>query len=238
MGNVTSQQAQFNTCPAQCKAPFAAAHPLQKSLSSSDSHNLFDAEEKRLLRKTWLQLQHQQQTAMSDGGRKVNNSQNANRGVRVYLRIFELEPDAQSVFSEFSQPSDLVANPVFRSHANRFMTAVDMTVNSLDALDVIVAPTLVRLGRRHVKFAGFHLRYMVIFERAMDDTWRTDLGRRRYSGATRRAWRKLFRFLTSRVTEGYNEALAEITAVDSGNVDGRSQFQSTNTDHVSTAQEN
>lgn len=161
---------------------------------------------------------------MSDGGQKADNSHNVNRGVRVFLRIFELEPEAQSVFADFrhlSLPSDLIANPVFRSHAKRFMTAVDMTVHSLDALEVIVAPTLVRLGRRHTDFVGFHLRYMTVFERAMDDAWRTDLGRRRYSGATRRAWRKLFRFLTTRVTEGYNEALAEITVPASENVDGR-----------------
>jgi len=228
MGNVTSQHAQFNRCPVQCIATIAASPSFQKSQSPADTHNLFTAEEKRLIRKTWSHLQYQQQTAVSDGGWKVDNSHNANRGVRVFLRIFELEPEAQSVFADFqhvSQPSDLVANPVFRSHAKRFMTAVDMTVHSLDALDVIVAPTLVRLGRRHVQFTGFHLSYMVIFERAMDDTWRNDLGRRRYAGATRRAWRKLFRFLTTRVTEGYEEALTEVAAVDSSNVDGRSRFQ-------------
>jgi len=91
-----------------------------------------------------------------------------------------------------------------------------MTVHSLDALDVIVAPTLVRLGRRHVNFTGFHVRYMDVFEQAMDDAWRNDLGRRCYSGVTRRAWRKLFRFLTTRVAEGYNEAITEITLVQSG----------------------
>jgi len=239
MGNITSQQAEFNRCPLQYKAAIATSSPFQKALSSGDTHNLFTAEEKRLIRKTWSQLQHQQQTAVSDG-RKVDGtgSHNANRGVRVFLRIFELEPEAQSVFSDFrhvSQPSELIANPVFRSHAKRFMTAVDMTVHSLDALDVIVAPTLVRLGRRHVEFAGFHLRYMVIFERAMDDTWRTDLGRRRYSGATRHAWRKLFHFLTSRVTEGYDGALAELTAV----VDsGRTPSQSANSDLICPSQDN
>lgn len=81
-----------------------------------------------------------------------------------------------------------------------------------------VLTIFVRLGRRHVHFPGFHLRYMVIFERAMDDTWRADLGRRLYSGVTRQAWRKVFRFLTSRVSEGYDEALAEVTAVDSDNI--------------------
>jgi len=232
MGNVGSQQT-------QCKASFTASPPFHKSLSSSDTHNLFTAEEKRLIRKTWSQLQ--QQIVVSDGGRKNDNSHNVNRGVRVFLRIFELEPEAQSVFSDFqhvSRLSELVANPVFRSHAKRFMTAVDMTVHSLDALDIIVAPTLVRLGRRHVEFTGFHLRYMAVFERAMDDTWRIDLGRRRYSGATRRAWRKLFNFLTSQVAEGYNEALTEVAAVESAEiVDGRSPSQSASVDNISTTQE-
>ena len=66
----------------------------------------------------------------------------------------------------------------------------------------------------------------------MDDTWRADLGRRRYSGATRRAWCKLFRFLTTRVTEGYNEALT--TAARSANVDGKTSSQSADTGHVAT----
>jgi len=54
-----------------------------------------------------------------------------------------------------------------------------------------------------IQFSGFQPRYMAAYERAMDDAWRVDLGRRRYSGVTRRAWRKLFRFLTSRVTGGF-----------------------------------
>jgi len=214
-----------------------ASPPFHRSPSSSDTYNQFTVEEKRLIRMTWSQLQ--QHTVVSDGGRKADN--NVNRGVRVFLRIFELEPQAQSIFSDFqhsSRSSDLIANPVFRSHAKRFMTAVDMTVHSLDALDVIVAPTLVRLGRRHVQFAGFHLRYMAVFERAMDDAWRTDLGRRRYSGATRRAWRKLFRFLTTGVTEGYNEALSEVTPVESADVKGRSPSPSNSTGYISTTHEN
>ena len=67
---------------------------------------------------------------ISDGVRKTDSSHDVNRGVRVFLRIFELEPEAQLVFSDFqhvSRPSDLIANPVFRSHSKRFMTAVDMT---------------------------------------------------------------------------------------------------------------
>ena len=222
MGNVASQQTELGSCSVQSKTSSTASPSFHKSLSSSDIHSLFTVEEKRLIRKTWSQLQ--QQTTVSHGGWKADS--NINRGVRVFLRIFELAPEAQSVFSDFqhiSRPSDLIANPMFRSHAKRFMTAVDMTVHSLDALDVIVAPTLVRLGRRHVDFVGFHLRYMDVFERAMDEAWRADLGRRRYTGATRRAWRKLFRFLTTSVTHGYDEALNEVkAAAESMNVDGRS----------------
>jgi len=231
MGNVGSLPARFDRRTVQCKVSITAvAHAFHKTPSSNDTYNLFTAEEKRLLRKTWSQLH--QQSVVSDGGRQTDVSHDVNRGVRVFLRIFELEPQAQSVFSDFqhvSRPSDLIANPVFRSHAKRFMTAVDMTVHSLDALDVIVAPTLVRLGRHHVVFPGFHVRYMAVFERAMDDAWRADLGRRRYSGSTRRAWRKLFRFLTTSVAEGYNEALSEIAAVQSASI---------HTDLISTMQQN
>jgi len=243
MGNVTSQQVKFdNSCPLRCETSIAVLPPINKRPScNNDADSLFTAEEKQLIRKTWSQLQ--QQPIVNNVTGMVDGNHNVNRGVRVFLRIFQLEPEAQSVFSEFqhvAQLSELVANPLFRSHAKRFMTAVDMTVRSLDALDVIVAPTLVRLGRRHVQFAGFHPRYMAVFERAMDSAWRTDLGRRRYSGATRRAWRKLFRFLTSSVTDGYDEALREAAAAtDSRNVDTASLHQQpASIGHVTSVQEN
>ena len=171
MGNVISQQEQFLWCPVTISITTSASPqpPLSDAPISDDNHNLFSDDEKTLIRQTWSQLQQQQQQPVtSDEGRTA-----VNRGVRVFMRIFELEPEAQSVFAELrhaGRQSELVASAVFRSHAKRFMTAVDMTVRSLDALDVIVAPTLVRLGRRHVAFAGFQPRYMAVFERAMDDT--------------------------------------------------------------------
>jgi len=239
MGNLLSQhEAQFESCVIRRKASIT----VLRSHVSPDTDSLFTGEEKQLIRNTWSQMQRQ--ATVTDDGRIADNNHNVNRGVRVFLRIFELEPEAQSLFVDFqhvSLSSQLDANPVFRSHAKRFMTAVDMTVHSIEALDVIVAPTLVRLGRRHVQFAGFHPRYMVVFEQAMDSTWRTDLGRRRYSGATRRAWRKLFRFLTTRVTEGYNEALRELTpATDSLNVDtaAGSPSQSACTNYVVSIHKN
>ena len=139
MGNVVSRHAQFVCCPVATS--ITTSPPFSDSPVSDDNHNLFSDDEKSLIRKTWSELQQQSVVSDDDGGRVVAVS----RGVRVFLRIFELdpeaqsvftdrqastpprEPEAQSVFAEFrhvTEPSQLIASAVFRSHAKRFMTAV------------------------------------------------------------------------------------------------------------------
>jgi Globin len=126
-------------------------------------------------------------------------------GVLIFLRIFEIAPetrDAFPMFRRFTDRSALVGNVVFRCHGRRFVRAVQSVVENIDSLDVVARPNLELLGRRHRDFPGFHARYLV-YETAMDDIWRSQLGRRRYGPATRRAWRKVFRLITSTVNEGY-----------------------------------
>lgn len=131
-------------------------------------------------------------------------------GVRTFLRIFELEPRTKDAFEAFRglDSDELTNNVLFRSHATRFMKAVEVTMNNLDALDVIIIPNLKHLGRRHTDFPGFHLEYLRAFEVAMEEIW-TDVLGSEYSGDCRLAWRKIFGLITSKVMEGYHEALAD-----------------------------
>lgn len=131
-------------------------------------------------------------------------------GVRTFLRIFELEPRTKDAFEAFRNlnSDELKNNVLFRSHATRFMKAVEVTMNNLDALDVIIIPNLRHLGRRHTDFPGFHLKYLKAFEVAMEEVWTAVLGSE-YDGDCRLAWRKIFGLITAKVMEGYNEALAD-----------------------------
>ena len=178
--------------------PRRAAAAAAAAFSISSSNDPFSDDEKSLLRATWAFLRRS-----DDAG---------HRGCRVFLRIFELAPDARELFPSFGREltaAQLAENIMFRSHASRFMTAVDVVLENLDSLDVAVTPMLFQLGRRHVGIVGFRIGFMTDFERAMAEVWRQDLGRRKFSGATRRAWKKLFSFLTSKVLDGYLSAVSD-----------------------------
>ena len=136
-------------------------------------------------------------------------------GTDVFLRIFQLAPDARRAFPSFSGMSDTQLlsdvvfrsdDVVFRSHATRFVRAVDFVMSNLDALDVIVVQNLVRLGRHHAAaVAEFRVEYLKVFEQAMTDVWAQRLGARQFDARARLAWSKIFCLITSQVSDGYNE---------------------------------
>lgn len=163
----------------------------------ADRQNAFTAVDKKFIRQTWSHLH-----INSQHGHDVD----ADRGVRVFERIFQLVPDARQFFKnlgEMETVADMTANSRFRLHAVRFITAVDMVVDNLDALEIVVVPTLLQLGRMHVALPSFSKRYVHAFEEAMDHVWSRDLGWWMYVGRTRTAWRKLFNYITTLVIEGY-----------------------------------
>jgi hypothetical protein len=175
--------------------------PLSRSIRDNDGtvdyRNIFSADDKKRIRRTWSRL-HVKSPNRDDI--------DAARGSRVFERIFQQVPDARQFFQNIGEMKagvGLAANSLFRHHAIRFITAVDMVVCNLDALDIVVIPTLLQLGRRHVTLKSFSTRYVHAFEEAMDYVWRRDLGLWIYKGRTREAWRKLFNFIASLVIEGY-----------------------------------
>ena len=131
-------------------------------------------------------------------------------GVKVFLRIFELAPSAKEAF-QFGKLSEeeLLSNGLFRSHATRFMQAVEVTVNNLDVLDVIIVPNLVSLGRRHLTIPGFRPEYLKTFETAMMDVWSEELGKKYFCKNAQIAWQKVFHLIANSLQEGYRSGVKE-----------------------------
>jgi len=130
-------------------------------------------------------------------------------GIDVFLRIFQLAPEARRAFPSLYSLSDsqLIDNVMFRSHATRFVRAVDFVMSNLDALDVIVVENLVRLGCHHAaSVAEFRIEYLAVFEAAMTDVWAQRLGAQCFDAPTRHAWNKIFCLITSHVRDGYRSS--------------------------------
>lgn len=164
------------------------------------THEFLSDSEMSAAKTTWTRLQ------------RTENAQTM--GVRTFLRIFDLEPRTKDAFASFRglNNDELTSNVVFRSHATRFMKAVEVTMNNIDALDVIIVPNLRHLGRMHTAFPGFRAEYLSAFEVAMEEVWADALGPSAFDGDCRRAWRKIFGLITAKVREGYDEALATAAA--------------------------
>jgi len=173
------------------------ASPPTRDYDNSDDNSLtLTVDERQLIDSTWKQL-------------SISFDTNAEEelGVRIFMRIFQLNPEIRSAFPTFDDLHDLEAmrrNVFFRCHGRRFVRAVRSVVDNLDALDVTAVPNLDRLGRIHRDFHGFRTDYLRTFETAMEDVWREMLGRK-FDKTTRRAWRKVIKLITSTVLHGYEE---------------------------------
>ena len=131
-------------------------------------------------------------------------------GVKVFIRINELEPQIVQAFPFRSLTGDaLLKSPLFRGHASRFMKAVEVTMDNLGALEVIVIPNLIHLGRQHTRIRGFKVEYLQIFQTAMIDIWSIELGKQ-FKGDTRKGWVKIFNMITTNVLKGYEQGLSQM----------------------------
>lgn len=156
------------------------------------SHDLLTTGEQETLKSDWsrlIQVGHQE------------------LGMRIFLRIFELEPSTKQSFPELYdlEGEELMSNPLFRCHGARFMRAVAAAVDNVDALDLVVVPNLVQLGRMHRSVVGLSWSHLCAFEQAMAEEWAAELGISSSwsSSASAPVWRKVFRLITSKVFEGF-----------------------------------
>ena len=155
----------------------------------SDEH--FTQQQKCLLRETWELLSEKQQQ----------------HGVAIFCNIFATQPNTKQLFPfRELEDDDLLKDSLFRSHSKRFMHAIETTVRHLDALDLILVPVLHRLGERHVKISGFKLEYLSVFIESMLTVFADELGKK-FTKEVRATWRHLGKFIASKMTEGYQNAL-------------------------------
>lgn len=99
-------------------------------------------------------------------------------GLDVFREIFAIRPDIRSLFPfRDVEDSQLDQHSLFRSHALRFIRAVESTISQLDALDIIAVPNLARVGEAHTMKHGFTPAYLAVFRTAMHRVWRRHLGR-------------------------------------------------------------
>ena len=170
--------------------------PVTDSDDVDDTSLTLTDQQRQLIVSTWKQL-----SACSD------SSVEEEVGVRIFIRIFELNPtirEAFPIFDELQNHEAMRRNVVFRCHGRRFVRAVRSVVDHLDDLDVIAVPNLDLLGRKHQEFHGFRADYLRTYEAAMEDIWGERLGRR-YDKTARHAWHKVFRLITSSVLRGYEQ---------------------------------
>ena len=182
-----------------CKGPTLQLNVVDECYGSQDQresvdgvHELLTADERNVLKSDWSRLTRVDQQDM---------------GMRIFLRIFELEPSTKLSFPELYHLTgdQLTSNTLFRCHGARFMRAVAAAVDNVDALDLVVIPNLIQLGRLHQSVDGLRWRHLEAFEQAMAEVWAIELN---LSGCWSESssaivWSKVFRLITSKVYEGF-----------------------------------
>ena len=109
-------------------------------LQESPGDGTFSIEDKKIIRETWKQISMDRQE----------------KGIAIFVQIFSECPQAQKLFPfKDCNGYELLQNSKFRSHALRFLNAVDTTVQGLDAPDVALVPVLHHLGKIHGWIPGF-----------------------------------------------------------------------------------
>ena len=209
MGCVESSKEADSSEP--CKGPTLLLNVLDESCglpgqreSGNGTQELLTADERAVLKSDWSRLTRVDHQDM---------------GMRIFLRIFELEPSTKQTFRELCDlmGDELTSNTLFRCHGARFMRAVAAAVDNIDALDLVVTPNLIQLGRLHKTVDGLSWRHLEAFERAMAEVWAAELNlSSSWSSSTSAiVWSKVFRLITSKVYEGFllSSENSSVTAV-------------------------
>ena len=161
---------------------------------STDAHfddSYFTQQQKQIILETWDQV----------------NTDRIGKGTQIFSKIFEKKPEAKDLFPfRHLSGDELLSNHTFRFHARRFMDAIGLTVQHLDALDVSCAPSFVTLGRKHVWIADFKTSGVLdVFISSIAEVFEDQLPDRNHADV-HDAWRRVFTFIVNKLCEGYDEA--------------------------------
>ena len=117
-------------------------------------------------------------------------------GLLFYDRVFTLAPGTRALFDDDIAPQ-----------AKRTMGAVKTAVDGLDDLDT-VAPFLVRLGARHVRY-GVQMEHFDVIGSALLWTLEQGLGER-FTPDVRDAWVAAWNVIAGAMGDGMRQAMAEL----------------------------
>ena len=125
-------------------------------------------------------------------------------GIELFLRIFELRPEAKEYFTFKDKCGDvLIADVQFQMHSKRFMKAVGSMVDHADSPDLTLYPILLQLGEVHVCHTGqFFTIYMDTFLEAIWHVWTRQLGRT-FKLEVQTAWKHLLQIMVTKLKEGH-----------------------------------
>ncbi len=153
----------------------------------------FTQQQKRMVLKNW----------------KVLSNDLTGRGSRIFIRIFQLNPNVKMLFPCHNlEGEDLLRDHNFKGHASRFMQAVGAVIDNIDSFEESLSPLLNGLGRQHIHFRGFQPDYFNVFEQAIMDVWAEDLGPK-FGDQSREAWHTVFTFLMRELKQGFEDALSD-----------------------------
>jgi nitric oxide dioxygenase len=113
-------------------------------------------------------------------------------GELLYRRVFELAPETRALFDEDIRPQ-----------ARRLMAAVKMAVDGLDRLET-VAPFLIKLGARHVRY-GVRPEHFEVGGAALLWTLEQGLGEA-FTPAVEEAWVEAWNIVAGAMVAGMREA--------------------------------
>ena len=114
-------------------------------------------------------------------------------GVLFFKRIFELAPEALSMFS-FSNETDVYESPKLKAHALKVMNTVGVAVGMLNDVPKLL-PILADLGKKHVSYGVLPAHYDVIGQ-ALLDTLALGLGDT-FTPALKAAWAEIYGIIST-----------------------------------------
>lgn len=141
-------------------------------------------------------------------------------GLQVFLRIFELCPEAKILFSvENVRHSELARNVTIKAHGARFLNAINAAVENLnktDQKDDDFCRLLFFLGQQHKHFKGFRPEYFEIFYEALMWQWGRCMGEK-FTPEVSDTWSHVFVYIMEKLKEGYfsNDEMIDTNKLDS-----------------------
>ncbi|XP_045188420.2 neuroglobin-like [Mercenaria mercenaria] len=147
-------------------------------------------EEKRIVKSTW----------------KYMTKDLSTNGLQVFLKIFELCPEAKKLFQvENVRHSELARNQVIRAHGTQFMNAIGAAVDCLNEeedeyenLDNV----LFVLGQQHKGSSGFKPEYFEVFYEALMWRWGLCIGDK-FTSEVADTWSHVFLYMLEKLKEGF-----------------------------------